>query len=193
MSKLLPFPYKLIVLRREHPDWDLAHITVLDCAENPIPGGDIGMSLIQLTQCCSNSLKLTETIIEDINAAPELEDTGCKYCLIRLETSARLGVMTRNSMDSLCLVLKLANAGAAFKAALAEEERPKLPTGSIFPAPSLSPQAGLDLMREVEMLSDRMPSPLPPSAGFQSFFEGEREQKVQEHINPSGIMNDYLL
>ncbi|KAK6352952.1 hypothetical protein TWF696_004945 [Orbilia brochopaga] len=193
MSTTPPFPYKLVILRREHPDWNLAHVSILDCAENPIPGGDIGMSLIQLTQCCSTSLKVTENVIQNINAAPELKDTGCKYCLIRMETGARLGIMTRTHMDSRCLVLKLANVGAAFKAAVTEEERPKLPMGPIFPVPPLHSRIGMDTMHDVDMMAERIPSPLRPSTGFHSFFEDEREQHPPEHVNPARMVNEYLL
>ncbi|KAJ6263634.1 hypothetical protein Dda_2202 [Drechslerella dactyloides] len=198
MSKT-PFPYKLVIIRREHHDWHLAHVSVLDCAENPVPGGDIGMSLIQLTQCCSASLKLTETVIQNINAAPELRDTGCQYCLIRMETGARLGIVTSTSMNSRCLVLKLANIGAAFKATVTEEvaeEKPKLSLAPLSLVQSFPSRVNFDAVRDVDMTPERLPSPfMPPmpSAGFHDFLTEEGEQHPPTHVNPARMVNDYLL
>ncbi|KAK6524788.1 hypothetical protein TWF281_011687 [Arthrobotrys megalospora] len=116
MEKQLPFPYKLVIIRKEREEWVLAHVSTFDCAEPPVPGLDginLKDSLFQLGNYSTASLVFIHSVIEKINASPALEGTGCRYCIFGADT-ARYD----DSWDKICIVLKLANSNDAFRAAV---------------------------------------------------------------------------
>ncbi|KAF3913176.1 hypothetical protein AA313_de0205007 [Arthrobotrys entomopaga] len=108
MTKSPPFPYKLVVIRKEDKEWISAHSSVFDCAEDPTPTSLLNSnhknSLLSLAGCCGASLLFTESVLKKINEAPEMEGTGCKYTIFAADMGRH-----KDDWNHRTLILKLVN------------------------------------------------------------------------------------
>lgn len=101
----------------------LAHVSTFDCAEPPhmptLGTNDLDRkdSRFQLSLYPTACLVFIESVIENINASPSLDGTGCKYCLLGADTAVLDG-----KWEKICIVLKLANCNDSFKATVGEPE-----------------------------------------------------------------------
>ncbi|KAK6540124.1 hypothetical protein TWF694_008946 [Orbilia ellipsospora] len=106
MSKSPPFPYKLLIIRKEGSDWISAHVTVFEFAEDPTPSefcnSSVNSSVLSLASCDSASLIFMESVLKKINDAPEMEGTGCKYTMAAVD-------FDKSDWNHRTLILKLVN------------------------------------------------------------------------------------
>ncbi|KAF3933608.1 hypothetical protein ABW19_dt0207745 [Dactylella cylindrospora] len=104
-TRMLPFPYKFLVIKNDPKDWDRAHISIFDHGENPyIPGSD--GSIRDLVYYSAPSLRKIESVLQDINSAEEVKAAGCKYCIFRC-------FKWEDKWDHRGIVLKLVNSNIA--------------------------------------------------------------------------------
>ncbi|KAK6506165.1 hypothetical protein TWF506_011086 [Arthrobotrys conoides] len=123
MEIQLPFPFKLLVIRKEGAEWMLAHVSTFDCAESPhmpkfgATDFEAKDSIFQLSAYPTACLVFIQATLSKINSASELEGTGCKYCIYGADTAK-----FDDAWDKVCIVLKLANCNDSFKAVVGEPE-----------------------------------------------------------------------
>ncbi|KAF3933565.1 hypothetical protein ABW19_dt0203571 [Dactylella cylindrospora] len=124
----LPFAYKYLIMRNDAKDWERAHITIFDFRENPLPGRGEG-SLLKAMNFCPSSLRKTEKVLGEINAAEEVKGAGCKYCIFSI-------FLWCDDWNKRGIVLKLVNCNTAPKEVLGQQvgvTQEYIPEGAVTP------------------------------------------------------------